>query len=61
MMGRVTAEVSALLQELQDRLKAELDAFRRDVQFDVGDEVPLDTEHTPLPLHLLLSPGGDVA
>ena len=48
-MGRVTAEVRALLQERQDRHKAELDASRRDVQFSVGDEVLVDTEHTPLP------------
>ena len=47
--GRVTEEVLALLQERQDRRKAELDASRRDVQFAVGDEVLLDTEHTPLP------------
>ena len=45
----VTAEVCALLQARQDRRKAELDAHRRDVQFAVGDEVLLDTEHTPLP------------
>ena len=50
LMGRVTAEVRALLQERQDRRKAALDASRRDVQFAVGDEVLLDTEHTPLPL-----------
>ena len=50
-MGRVTEEVLALLQERQDRRKAELDASWRDVQFDVGDdsEVLLDTAHTPLP------------
>ena len=45
LMGRVTAEVQALLQDRQDRRKAELDATRRDVQFAVGDEVLLDTEH----------------
>ena len=56
LMGRVTAEVRALLQERQDRRKAELDASRRDVQFAVGDEVLLDTEHTPLPSRSLLSP-----
>ena len=52
------AEVRALLQERhwQDRRKAELDATRRDVQFAVGDEVLLDTEHTPLPSRSLLSP-----
>ena len=56
LMGRVTEEVRALLQERQDRRKAELDASRRDVQFAVGDEVLLDTEHTPLPSRSLLSP-----
>ena len=56
LMGRVTAEVRALLQERQDRRKAELDASRRDVQFAVGDEVLLDMEHTPLPSRSLLSP-----
>ena len=55
-MGRVTAEVRALSQERQDRRKAELDAARRDVKFAVGDEVLLDTEHTPLPSRSLLSP-----
>ena len=37
-------------------MKEELDASRRDVQFAVGDEVLLDTEHTPLPSRSLLSP-----
>jgi hypothetical protein len=55
-MARVTAEVRALLQERQERRKAELDAHLRDVQFAVGDEVLLDTEHTPLPSRSLLSP-----
>ena len=55
-MSRVTAEVRALLQARQDQRKAELDAHRRDVQFSVGDEVLLDTEHTPLPSRSLLSP-----
>ena len=55
-MGRVTAEVRALLQERQDRRKEELDAFRRNVQFAFGDEVLLDLEHTPLPSRSLLSP-----
>ena len=45
----MTEEVLALLQEQQDRRKAELDASRRDLQFDVGEEVLLDTELTPLP------------
>ena len=56
LMGRVTADVRALLQERQERRKAELDAHRRDVTFAVGDEVLLDTEHTPLPSRSLLSP-----
>jgi hypothetical protein len=56
LMGRVTAEVRALLQERQDRRKAELDAARRDVHFALGDELLLDTEHTPLPSRSLLSP-----
>ena len=57
-MGHITAEVRALLQERQDRRKAELDAHRRDVQFAVGDEVLLDTEHTPLPSRSLLPRAG---
>jgi len=40
---------AALLQEHQDRRKAALDQRRRDVAFEVGDEVLLDTTHTPLP------------
>ena len=56
LMMRVTAEVRALLQERQDQRKAEHDAHRRNVQFAVGDEVLLDTEHTPLPSRSLLSP-----
>ena len=61
LMGRIsgiTAEVRALLQERQDRRKAELDAHRREVQFKfaVGDEVQLDTEHTPLPSRSMLFP-----
>ena len=42
------------MQTRQDRHKAELDASRRDVQFAVGDEVLLHTEHTPLPSRSLL-------
>ncbi len=56
MMARVTAEVRALLQERQDQRKTALEAHRRDVQFAAGDEVLLDTEHTPLPSRSLLSP-----
>ena len=56
LMGRVTAEVLVLLQERQDRRKEALDASRRDVQFAVGDEVLLDTEHTPLSSRSLLPP-----
>ena len=46
----------ALLQEQQDRHKAALDAHRRDVQLSFGNEVLLDTEHTPLPSRSLHSP-----
>ena len=52
-MAHVTEEVRALR---QDRCKVELDASRREVQFDVWDEVLLDTEHTPHPSRSLLSP-----
>ncbi len=55
-MARVTGEVRALVQEHQDDRKALLDARRRDVQFAVGDEVLLDTAHTPVPSRSLLSP-----
>ena len=55
-MSRVTGEVRAMLQERQDSRKARLDVHRRDVQFVVGDEVLLDTTHTPLPSRSLLSP-----
>ena len=48
-MDQVTGEVRALMQARQDRRKALLDARRRDVQLSVGDEVLLDTTHTPLP------------
>ena len=53
--GNCHRRMRALLQERQDRRKAELDAHRRDVQFAVGGEVLLDTEHTPLPSRSLLS------
>ena len=46
----------ALLQARQDQHKSKLDAYRRGVQLAVEDEVLLDTEHTPLPSLLLLSP-----
>jgi hypothetical protein len=42
--------------ERQDQRKAELDVHRRDVRFAVGNEVLLDTEHTPLPSRSRLSP-----
>ena len=48
-MDHVTGEVRALLQEHQDRRKAVLDQRRRDVTFEVGDEVLLDL----LTLHYL--------
>jgi hypothetical protein len=56
LLAQVTDEVRALLKERQERRKAELDVQRRDVRFAVGDEVLLDTEHTPLPSRSLLSP-----
>ena len=43
-MDLVTGEVRALLQEHQDSRKAALDQRRRDVAFEVGDEVLLDTQ-----------------
>ena len=49
LMDHVTGEVRALLQERQDTRKARLDPGRRDVRFEPGDEVLLDTSHTPLP------------
>jgi hypothetical protein len=55
LMARVKAEARALLQERQERSKAELDGHCRDVQFAVGDAMLLDTTHTPLPSRLLLS------
>ena len=48
-MGRVTAEVWALLQERQDLRKADPSATW-------GAELLLDTEHTPLPSRSLLFP-----
>ena len=52
LIGRVTTEVRALLQERQDRRKAELDARRRGVRFAAGDGALLDTvtglSHSPL-------------
>jgi hypothetical protein len=49
LMGRVTTEVRALLQERQPagRTGAELDAQRRDVRFALGEEVLLDRERLP--------------
>jgi hypothetical protein len=53
----VTTEVLALLQERQDRRKAELDAHLRDVHFAIGDAggAVTNTEHAPLPSTSLLS------
>jgi hypothetical protein len=45
-----------LLQEQQDRRKAELDEHWRNVRFVVGDEVLLHTDHAPLPSRSLLFP-----
>ena len=47
LMDDITGEVRALLH--QDACKVRLDPSRRDVRFDPGDEVLLDTTHTPLP------------
>ena len=58
-MRGVTAEVRALLQDRQDRRKAELITLPWDVKFAVGNEVLLDSEHAarrrvlPLPLAAL--------
>ena len=54
LMGRVTAEVQALLQARQDQCK--VDARGRNGQFAVRDEELLDTEHMQLPSRWLLSP-----
>ena len=53
-MGCVTTELRALLQDR--RRKAELESLRREVRFEVGDEVLLDTEHAPFQSRSLLSP-----
>ena len=49
LMDHVTGEVRALLHESQALRKARMDPHRKDVQFSPGDEVLLDTAHTPLP------------
>jgi hypothetical protein len=48
LLAQVTGEARALLQERQDRRKAELDAHLRDLSFavTVGEEVLLDTAGT---------------
>ena len=56
LMDQITGEVRALLQERQDARKARLDPGRRDVSFSPGDEVLVDTSHTPLPSRTPLSP-----
>ena len=58
LMGSVTTETRALLQERQDARKARLDPRRRDVRFAPGDQVLLDSERTPLPSRGLLTPLG---
>jgi hypothetical protein len=55
-MSLVTGEVRGLMLESQLARKARLDPHRRDVQFKPGDEVLLDTTHTPLPSRDKLSP-----
>ena len=56
LMDQVTGEVRALLQERQDLRKARLDPGRRDVVLVPGEEVLLDTTHSPLPSRSPLSP-----
>ena len=56
LMDHVTGEVRALLHESQALRKARMDPHRKDVQFSPGDEVLLDTAHTPLPSRDRLSP-----
>jgi hypothetical protein len=58
LLAQVTGEVRVLLQEWQDQRKTELDAHQRDVCFAVEDEVPFDTEHSPLPSRSLHSRAG---
>ncbi len=55
-MTLVTGEVRGLMLESQLALKARLDPHRRDVQFKPGDEVLLDTTHTPLPYREKIPP-----
>ena len=55
LMGRVTAEVRALLQERQDRRKAPTSTGMQ-FMLAVGNEALLDTEHRPLPSRSLFSP-----
>ena len=55
LMDHVTREVCCLLQKVQDALKRGQDRGRRDVVFQAGDEVLLDTTFTPLPSWRLLS------
>jgi len=55
LMDHVTGEVRGLLHEVQEVWKRGRDRGRRDVVFQVGDEVLLDTTFTPLPSRGLLS------
>ncbi len=48
-MSLVTGKVRGLMLESQLARKTRLDPHRSDVQFKPGDEVLLDTTHTPLP------------
>ena len=54
-MDHVTGEVRCLLKEVQDAQKQGRACWRRDVVFQAGDEVLLDTTFTPLPSCGLLS------
>ena len=55
LMDHVTGEVRGLLKEVQDARKQGRDRGRRDLVFQAGDEVLLDTTFTPLPSRGLLS------
>ena len=58
LLDHVTSEAlaPALLQESLALLKARTDPHSKDVQFAQGNEVLLDTAHTPLPSRDRLSP-----
>ncbi len=55
-MSLVKGEAQDLMKESQLARKARLDPHRSDVRFKPGEEVLLDTTHTPLPSRDKLSP-----